>query len=234
MLVKKVLAHSLRSVVKRRIYLPFIFLSVSACTSAQLGELSTDIKNDLNQKLLGKSAPLPGDLDHVFANHPYMANVPGDSQYPKVIFTVVVAPNNHADAFANFGNVPPKGCWKLSATVWQSATQQRDVPPFQACMPEVLPQARVTTDLYVRWWSSLITTHAPDSSRSNPARPPATVFPQGLGYVRYFDARRVPAAPELLTVESWFWTAILYRLDFDPSVLSDRRVWIAKYVPVEG
>ena len=230
--------NSILPVFKRWYLLSSIAVFALGCTSAQVSELSNNIKNGLERDLLGKSEPLPGGLDHVFAPHPYNASLPPDAQYPKLIFSVLQSPPNHSVVFPGFGGSVPSACWRLSARLWKSATEKEDIPPFNACLPGILPQkgtngdAQASVELYTRWWQS-VAKSAP-SGRDDPRHPPSTAFPQGLGYIRYFDSSERPAAPYWKSVESWLWAAILYRIDFDTSIISDRRVWIDKYVSVEG
>jgi hypothetical protein len=222
-------------------YVAFLAIICAACTAAQMDQLTESVKKGVSDGLSGSTgstawgaSPLPPELEHIFANSQF--SDAHAAQYPRVAFTVLSYPPNHGDGWANFGGYAgahPTGCWTLSAVVWKDSKDSKKIAPFKACLPEILPQAKVTADLYVHWWQTV------DRSRMNtPARnigaPPSTVFPQGLAYVRYFDSRETPIGPRYMTVESWLWTAVLYRLDFDPSKSADRRVWIDKYVSLEN
>jgi hypothetical protein len=215
-------------------------LICAACTSAQMDQLTESVKKGVSNGLSGTpgtdswgASSLPPELEHVFANSPFTDA--RTSQYPRVAFTVLAFPPNHADPWANFGGAGahPTGCWMLSAVVWKNAKDSTKTAPFKACFPDILPQAKVTADLYVHWWQTVDKSRTNVSAR-NIGAPPSTVFPQGLAYVRYFDSRSTPVGPGYMTVESWLWTAVLYRLDFDPSKFADRRVWIDKYTPLES
>ena len=74
------------------------------------------------------------------------------------------------------------------------------------------------------------------SSRTNGPIPPDTPFPTGTRYADYYGNTTGSNGkyPGGASAEGRMWAAILYKMGFYWQNTSDRRVWVYKYVPVEG
>jgi len=74
------------------------------------------------------------------------------------------------------------------------------------------------------------------SSRTNGPIPPDTPFPTGTRYASYYGNTTGANGkyPDGASEEGRMWAAILYKMGFYWQNTSDRRVWVYKYVPVEG
>jgi hypothetical protein len=107
----------------------------------------------------------------------YDEDQPITNQFPRVAITIIDSPPDWAITFPrprgwNFG------CWKLTATVWESNTKSRKVPEFQLCLPqdgsdEVAFGASAT-------WPVRAEKDIPNLTglkRTDGPRPPATVIP---------------------------------------------------------
>ena len=62
--------------------------------------------------------------------------------------------------------------------------------------------------------------------------PPDTPFPTSARYTAYY--RGTSNYPELISEEGWMWAGLLFDMGFDWQNTRDRRVWVYKYVAVEG
>lgn len=203
------------------------------------------IKNQGSQAASSSPSPFPGELEHLFAKSPFVTGTPLRAQFPRVAFTVLESPPNHAqmEMAINVGQQlnEYRACWKLSAVIWLSADQSTSVRPFTACFPDIVAGlGQITITPYEDWWGikgEIVTLASDDttgSQRTAGPLPPSMPFPQGVQYLRYFHSTISMVGPESSTLESYLWTAILYRMDFDPTQIMDRRVWVIKYIPVEG
>ena len=211
-------------------------------------KMFSDVKSKLASDLgggasaSGGSGSLPADIEHIFLKAPYDRSKPIDVQYPRVAMTVISSPPNHT--FHPLSTMIGKinGCWKVSATVWTSETISEPVGPFDACMPVLLAapsQTRTDMTAFEHWWLyNARIAGVPESAttgqdRTDGPKPPDNIFPTGIQYVRYFQSGGSQAVPEWGTFEAWFWAAVLYHMDFDPTAAKDRRFWIVKILPAE-
>ena len=187
-------------------------------------------------------AGLPEEITHLFLKSPYKRGAPLDNQFPRIAFTVLDAPPNHATVLSVDGAAIAKGCWKLRAVIWLDGDSRKDIPPFDACMPAIAQHAKVRGALagYWDWWGPIgqiqifTNDETTGSERTDGPKPPESPFPQGIKYLRYFNSVGIRVAPPPNIFEGYFWAVVLYAMDFDPTILHDRRVWIIKNILVEG
>jgi hypothetical protein len=183
---------------------------------------------------------IPPELTGLFLNAPYNPNASMDDQYPRIAFTVLTSPPNHAQLITIIrvgGGVVPPACWQLSARIWSSADKSKDVAPFSLCMPDILSGVR---GVPLRGWEDwvLMSTYRPPDGQTTGERrtlgpiPPDSIYPQGVRYQPYYyNLKEFPAGD---SEEGTMWAALLYGMGFDWEKLQDRRIWIYKYVAVEG
>jgi hypothetical protein len=199
----------------------------------------------LHTALAGPGATVPPELAGLFVNAPYDRNAPLNNQYPRVAFTVLASPPNHAEMVnilvTGGGQVPP-ACWQLEARIWSSPTVSKDTGPFTICMPGILSVASgVPLGGYDYWLREEATIYRPIQGQQTTGErrtlgpiPPDTVFPEGVRYLGYY--RNLPGSefPSIDSEEGYMWASLLYGMGFDWDIRQDRRVWIYKYVAVTG
>jgi len=192
-------------------------------------------------------AAIPPELQNIFANAPHETSQPLTKQYPRVAFTVLTSPADHsqtAEASVSGGSQAASGCWVLSATIWYKEVASRETGPFTVCMPAILSGTEGTAlNGYNNWAlaGQSMTNISPGdpstgSSRTNGPIPPDTPFPTGTRYASYYGNTTGANGkyPDGASEEGRMWAAILYKMGFYWQNTSDRRIWVYKYVPVEG
>ena len=194
-----------------------------------------------------RGAAIPPELQDIFTNAPYETSQPLTKQYPHVAFTVLSSPADHsqtAEAQMSGSSQAVSGCWALSATIWYKEVASRETGPFTVCVPAILWGTEgVALSGYNNWAlagqsMSNISPSDPStgSSRTNGPIPPDTPFPTGTRYAAYYGNTTAANGkyPDGASEEGRMWAAILYKMGFYWQNTSDRRVWVYKYVPVEG
>lgn len=222
------------------ILIGMLTVTLSGCTnngnapSPSPGAMFDSLKSSLDRavdkttaKLSGKGGKLPAPLEGILAE---------EGSYPRIAFTVVESPSNHADiettAFA-MGSPIPSACWTLSAKVWHSASNSEDVPAFTACNPDILAH-NVPLRNYERWWHSQAS-KSTGNKRTQGPKPPEMAFPKSIKYASYYGPQNgIIPAPAADTQEGLFWASVFYHMGLEPSNWNDHRVWIYKYVSVEN
>jgi hypothetical protein len=194
-----------------------------------------------------RGAAIPPELQNIFTNAPYETSQPLTKQYPRVAFTVLSSPADHsqiAEAQVSGSSQAASGCWVLSATIWYKEVASRETGPFTICVPAILSGTKgMALNGYNNWAlagqsMSNISPGDPStgSSRTNGPIPPDTPFPTGTRYDAYY-ANTTGANdkyPDGASEEGRMWAATLYKMGFYWQNTSDRRIWVYKYVPVEG
>lgn len=221
-------------------------LVLAACTPPPGGSSNS---NSL-ASLFGVPQPgggVPPELQNLFAKAPYEPNESFSKQYPRVAFTVLSSPPVHAQnvqiLVVNGGDVP-RGCWSLSATIWTNEKASKDTGPFTVCMPDILTSAYgVPLNGYNNWalaGQTMLNVQPGEQTTGNHRTtgpiPPNTPFPTSAHYTAYYGWQggvngRYPGGN---TEEGYMWAGLLYIMGFDWQNIEDRRVWVYKYVPVEG
>jgi hypothetical protein len=190
---------------------------------------------------------VPAELKGLFSRSPLENSAPFGTQFPRVAFTVLSVPPNHAQnvqIYVTGGGQVPRGCWKLLAKVWTNATTSKDVGPFTTCVPDILMGARgVPLAGYNNWaLAGQTMVNLPRGAqttgvqRSQGPIPPDTPFPTGAQYTAYYGWQggvngRYPGGN---TMEGYMWAGLMFGMGFDWNNIRDRRLWIYKYVAVEG
>jgi len=222
-------------------------LLVTACT--QFGETTsqTPVATQTAAPAPQRGAAIPPELQNIFTNAPYETSQPLTKQYPRVAFTVLSSPADHsqiAGAQVSGSSQAASGCWVLSATIWYKEVASRETEPFTVCVPAILSGTEgMALDGYNNWalaGQSMRNISPGDpstgSSRTNGPIPPDTPFPTGTRYAAYYGNTTGANGkyPGGTSEEGRMWAAILYKMGFYWQNTSDRRVWVYKYVPVEG
>ena len=218
-------------------------LLVTACT--QFGE--TPVATQLAGPAPQEGAAIPPELHNIFTNAPYETSQPLTKQYPRVAFTVLRSPVDHSqtvEAQMSGSSQAASGCWALSATIWYKEVASRETGPFTVCMPAILSGTEgMALNGYNNWalaGQSLSNINPSDpstgSSRTNGPIPPDTPFPIGTRYAAYYGNTTGANGkyPDGASEEGRMWAAVLYKMGFYWQNTTDRRVWVYKYVPVEG
>jgi hypothetical protein len=194
-----------------------------------------------------EGAAIPPELHNIFTNAPYETSQPLTKQYPRVAFTVLSSPIDHSqtvEAQMSGSSQAASGCWALSATIWYKDVASRETGPFTVCMPAILSGTEsMALSGYNNWalaGQSLSNINPSDpstgSSRTNGPIPPDTPFPIGTRYAAYYGNTTGANGkyPDGASEEGRMWAAVLYKMGFYWQNTTDRRVWVYKYVPVEG
>jgi len=216
---------------------------VAACT--QFGE--TPVATQPAAPAPQEGAAIPPELHDIFTNAPYETSQPLTKQYPRIAFTVLSSPADHsqtAEAQMSGSSHAASGCWVLSATIWYKEVASREIGPFTVCMPAILSGTEgIALNGYNNWalaGQSMSNINPSDpstgSSRTNGPIPPDTPFPSGTRYAAYYGNTTGASGkyPDGASEEGRMWAATLYKMGFYWQNTSDRRVWVYKYVPVEG
>ena len=195
--------------------------------------------------MAGPGSSIPPELAGIFTNAPYDPNEKLTNQYPRVAFTVLTSPPNHAEMVNNLvvGGAPvPPACWQLEARIWPSATVSKDTGPFTICMPGILSVAAgVPLGGFDEWLLAEATLYRPTPGPETTGQrrtlgpiPPDTVFPEGVQYMGYYGNLPGDEFPSSYTEEGYMWASLLHGMGFDWDTRQDRRVWVYKYAAVEG
>jgi hypothetical protein len=216
-------------------------LLVTACT--QFGETTSQPAAPAPQE----GAGIPPELHNIFTNAPYETGQSLTKQYPRVAFTVLSSTADHsqiAEAQMSGSGQAASGCWVLSATIWYKEVASRLTGPFTVCMPAILSGTDgMVLNGHNNWAlagqsMSNISPGDPStgSSRTNGPIPPDTPFPTGTRYAAYYGNTTGANGryPDGASEEGRMWAPVLYKMGFYWQNTSDRRVWVYKYVPVEG
>lgn len=218
------------------LYLPAILLlSACASTDTTLSQAKDGLK-DLAKQV--KSVIDPGaaqydlhpgitetELNQLFAKYPYDIKRKFSQQYPRVALTVLEAPKNH-----NAENYlwTEKGCFKLSAVVWDTKTKSRNIPPFHVCIPRDIV-SRVAMKSASDWEGSTgffaISQESTGLIRTNGPIPPQTPMPNDMPHQRYFVGPDI----DISTLDGNMFAMTLYHLGFNWAIGEDRRVWFVSF-----
>jgi hypothetical protein len=222
-------------------------LVVTACT--QFGEITSGNPTVAQPSAAPPpmGAGIPPELRNIFTNAPYESSQPLAKQYPHVAFTVLSSPPNHSQTLG--AQVPNGGqaaadCWVLSAIIWYKEVTSRAIDPFTVCMPAILSGTQsAALSGYDNWalaGQEMSNVRPEDQStgisRTNGPIPPDTPFPTGARYATYYGQTGGANGgyPGGTSEEGRMWAAVLYKMGLIWRNTSDRRVWVYKYVSVEG
>ena len=211
--------------------------------SSIVGAIKQGVQQGINQGLgtgqaTSGTATLPPSLQGLFLSAQFNYNISMDSQYPRVALTVLASPPNHAENIIMLitqGATVPRACWQLEARVWTNSNTFNDVQPFTVCMPDIVSQ--IAYSPFTQWAmpDRIATIPAASTGRTRTLGPvpPDNAFPDDIRYAAYYGASEGMYPDE--GTEEWFmFASVLYDMGFDWHQTSDHRVWIYKYVPVEG
>lgn len=218
-------------------------LLLGGCNSMQ--EVGEKFNAELNSRLTGtafKKSELPTQLNNIFDNHPFNNAVPFSSQYPRVAFTVLSSPsgqNENVAFYLSDISRMPKSCWKLQAKIWTDSKKSEEVPPFEACVPNIMP-TQVPLRTYFDWWYNVsllgkkpIPGDTTGIERTLGPIPPDTPFPGGVKYLAYYRSGLSVPGPADNSAEGILWASIFFKMGFYPNY-DDRRIWVARYVSIDG
>ena len=218
-------------------------LLLSGCNSIQeAGEkFNAGLKSRLTDTTFKKSE-LPTQLNNIFDHHPFNSAVPFSSQYPRVAFTVLSSPprqNETVAAYLSNISMMPKSCWKLQAKIWTNSKQSEEVPPFEACVPDIMP-IQVPLKTYFDWWFNVsllgkkpIPGDTTGTERTLGPIPPDNPFPGGVRYLEYYRSGLNVPGPSDNSAEGILWASIFFKMGFYPNY-DDRRIWVSRYVFIDG
>ena len=218
---------------------------LAACSSDQVASFKSSLQQIADrangQQVADAGAPGqqgPGindtPLHNIFADKPYDTQKPFAGQYPRVALTVLSGPADHG---ALWQRSESRGYWMLKAKIWTSPSHSQDVGPFSVQIQRDAPKTDLPTRNVTGWLTFTPTAFAlgegsTGNRRTEGPNPPDHAIPTDPAHARYFDAANgsfIHGSNDAL-----MFVVVLNSMDFDSTVLPDRRVWIVKFVPASG
>jgi hypothetical protein len=166
-------------------------------------------------------------LDELFIDTPYDKNIDGEKQWPRVALTVHDEPTFHTKLKPSDSSDIEKGCWKLSAVIWQDQKTSKNVEPFEWCTPDHVAYgvAMSSASMWFSWSADLSYNKTTGPKRTNGPIPPSMPIPSDVRHKRYLKNDHMSAQ----YYDGLMMISVLYQMGVDWSVVQDKRVWVVKF-----
>lgn len=208
-------------------------MALSGCQDAGQGlskigaEFSDALKRrygNMDDPQAGTTAFKSSKIYGALKSKPFDPTKPFAEQYPRVAFTILSSPPNHAEIMPEFLNIPnavTRGCYKISAVIWTSKTQSEKIEPFNWCAPNDFAYEKPCRD--VTDWAGRTAFYPMDentsTNRTDGPIPPLMALPTQVEATggAYRDSH---------TLDEQLVCSIVYGSGLDPHYGQDRRVWL--------
>ena len=228
-------------------FISLIFLSLTACAAGQQGNSSSLMGVDISEAIASgvdsikkfdatMSGSVKNDfpiektgLYNVFKDKPFEDTEA--SSYLRVALTVLKSPVYHADILPLGGSNPiyETGCFTLSATIWHSKSKKEVIERFDFCTPGDgvygVPFSNVSLWAIRPIILGILEESSTGLRRTTGPGAPTKSIPTDPRSQKYFKSSNI----SVNQYDGFMLASILYKMGFDWSELSDRRVWIVEF-----
>lgn len=168
-------------------------------------------------------------LYNIFEGRPFEDTE--SSSYPRVAITVLSSPAFHSTIVSSGGSFKnsESGCFSLSATVWHSKSRKEVIDRFDFCTPSDgvygVPLSGVNMWAIRPVLLGVFEESGTGLRRTTGPGVPTNAIPGDPRAQKYLRSSSI----DVTQYDGFMLASILYKMGFDWSQVSDRRVWIVRF-----